>query len=133
MLDRPAPRPPTFADAAWLAGRWQQAEATACVYQEHWSAPAGGAMMGMFRMLLEGKPVVYEFLLLEESADGVWLRLRHYRPEMTELDQGPTRLKLTQAGPANLVFENPDHDKPKRIVYALEGARLRARVVTVRG
>src|SRR5438309_9519387 len=107
MLDRPAPRPPTFADAAWLAGRWQQAEATACVYEEHWSEPVGGAMVGMFRMLLEGKPVVYEFLLLEEDADGVWLRLRHYRPQMVDVDQEPMRLKLAEAGLARLVFENP--------------------------
>src|SRR5436309_15131424 len=99
MLDRPAPLPPTFGDTAWLAGRWSQAEGKGCLYEEHWSVPAGGAMMGMFRMLLDGKPVVYEWLLLEETADGVWLRQRHYRPGMIDLDAAPVRMKLTEASP----------------------------------
>src|SRR2546426_10091171 len=84
-------------DAGWLVGAWKQADAKDGTLEEVWSTPAGGAMVGTFRWLRDGKPVVYEFMLLEESADGVTLRVRHYRPQMVDLDKEPIRLKMTQA------------------------------------
>jgi Domain of unknown function (DUF6265) len=120
-------------NVAWLAGRWQSppGERTNC--EEHWSAPAGGAMVGMFRLLAGGRPSVYEILLLEEESDGVWMRLRHFGPQMTAREQEPLKLKLTEATESKLLFENPAESLPKRIVYALAGDELTATVETARG
>jgi hypothetical protein len=131
--DPPNSSPPTKLDSAgWLIGRWQSPEGERVMCEEHWSAPAGGAMVGMFRMLSGGKPSVYEILLLEEESDGVWLRLRHFRPQMVAQEQEPIKIKLASATAEQLVFENPDGNRPNRVIYALAGDELTATIETER-
>jgi len=118
--------------AAWLVGRWQSSASEQVTCEEHWSAPAGGAMVGMFRLLSNQRPGLYELLLLEEEADGVWMRLRHFSPQMVAREQEPIKLKLASATADKLVFENPADDRPKRVVYSLAGDELTATVETER-
>jgi len=128
-----ADEPPKLATASWLVGQWRSGAKEKVQFEEHWTEPAAGAMMGMFRLSRDGKPGVYEFLLLEEETDGTYLRLRHYRTHMEDIDKAPIRLKLTQADDKQLVFENPDNDKPKRILYVRESAdKMAATVETTR-
>jgi hypothetical protein len=125
--------PPAKLDSlAWLVGRWQSPERDRVLSEEHWSAPAGGAMIGMFRLVSGGKPSVYELILIEEEADGVWMRLRHFQPQMVAREQEPIKLKLTSSANEKLVFENPIDNKPKRIIYTLVGNDLIATVETER-
>jgi hypothetical protein len=125
--------PPKLTSASWLIGQWRSGAKEKAQFEEHWTEPAAGAMMGMFRLSRDGKPGVYEFLLLEEEAEGVYLRLRHYRLHMEDIDKAPIRLKLTQASENELVFENPDNDKPKRILYVRESPdKIAATVETIR-
>lgn len=126
-------KPAKLTDLSWLEGPWKSGPNEKTQAEEHWSAPAGGAMMGMFRLLQGGKPGIYEFLLIEEDADGIHLRLRHYRPQMADVDKAPIRLKLTEATGRKLIFVNPDNDQPKRILYSQESPdQLTATVETTR-
>jgi hypothetical protein len=50
---------------------------------EVWSDPAGGAMVGYFRLVRDGKPVFYEILTIMESEGSVEMRLKHVNPDMT--------------------------------------------------
>lgn len=109
-------------DVAWLAGHWTGSFSNGTPADEHWSAPAGGCMMGMFRMMPNGKASLYEFLVIEENADGVALRFLHFGRNLRPMDQEPWYLNLTQAGPKNAVFVSPDADRPLRISYALESS-----------
>lgn len=109
----------TLKDVAWFAGPWRSPASEKMLAEEHWSEPAGGAMIGMFRLVNGEKPVIYEFLLLEETKDGVFMRLRHYKTAMADVDKEPIRLKLVKSSKSEAVFENPDNEKPKRITYAL--------------
>ena len=109
----------TLADVEWLAGVWRNVPGERMAFEEHWTAPAAGGMMGMFRLLSGEKVAVYEYLLLEQSEDGVTMRMRHYRPGLVDADPATIRLKLTAATKEKLVFENPDNDKPKRVTYAI--------------
>ena len=77
-------------------------------------------MVGMFRLTNAEKPLLYEFLLIEETPDGVFMRLRHFKTAMAEVEKEPIRLKLTKASTTEAVFDNPDNEKPKRITYRLE-------------
>jgi hypothetical protein len=66
-----------ISDMAWLAGTWQ-GSGLGGVTEEVWSSPQGGIMMGMYRMLKDGKPIFYEFLTLSESDGGLLMRLKHF-------------------------------------------------------
>jgi Domain of unknown function (DUF6265) len=112
---------PKLADAAWLAGGWKSDPAEKMAMEELWQAPANGSMCGTFRMSSAGRPALYEFLLLEEQADGVWMRIRHYGPEMADKDEKPVRLKMAEASDRRLLFTNPDNGNPKRVVYERDG------------
>ena len=107
----------TLKDVAWFAGHWRE-KADKRLQEETWTDAAGGAMVGSFRLVVNDKPAIYEFLLIEENADGVFMLLRHFRSGMAELEQKPIKLKLVKANANNAVFENPDGDAPKRITYA---------------
>jgi hypothetical protein len=78
-----APRPAArVADLSWLSGRWV-GEGLGGQIDEVWSEPAGGAMVGYFRLVKDGKPVFYEILTLLESEGSVEMRLKHVNPDMT--------------------------------------------------
>lgn len=73
--------PATLDQVAWLAGHWI-GEGLGGVSEEMWSPPAGGAMMGNYRLLRDGAPVFYEFLLLVEENDTLILKLKHFDPDL---------------------------------------------------
>ena len=82
-----APRPKAqITDLAWLAGRWE-GEGLGGTMDEVWSDPAGGAMVGYFRLLRDGKPVFYEIMTLLESEGSVEMRLKHLNPDMTAWEE----------------------------------------------
>jgi Domain of unknown function (DUF6265) len=110
----------TLKDVAWFAGQWKSPASEKLTSEEHWSEPAVGAMIGMFRLTNAEKPLLYEFLMMDETPDGVTMRLRHFKTAMAEVEKEPIRLKLTKASSTEAVFENPDNEKPKRITYRLD-------------
>jgi hypothetical protein len=78
-----SPRPPArIADVAWLSGAWQ-GEGLGGSAEETWSKPAGGSMVGYFRLVRDGKPVFYEIMTLLEVEGSLELRLKHVNPDMT--------------------------------------------------
>lgn len=66
---------------AWLAGTWR-GSGLGGENEEIWSTPRHGGMMGMYRMLQDGRPVFYEFLTLAERDGSLALRLKHFHPDM---------------------------------------------------
>jgi hypothetical protein len=124
--------PLTLDSVAWLSGEWQGRQGDRPAFEEHWSKPAAGAMMGMFRMYSGEQVMVYEFLLLEQSAEGVSLRLRHYRPQMTDVEAEPIHMKLVASNDSQIVFENATDALPKRITYKRAGEQMTAVVETMR-
>lgn len=102
-----APRPAaTIADLAWLAGRWA-GEGLGGALDEVWSEPAGGAMVGYFRLVAKGKPVLYEIMTLLEHEGSVELRLKHVNPDMTgwEEQNGYVTFKLVKQDATGAYFE----------------------------
>jgi hypothetical protein len=78
-----APRPPgSVGQLAWLTGRWQGHGLGGSV-EEAWSDPAGGSMVGYFRLVKDGKPVFYEIMTIMEVEGSLELRLKHLNPDMT--------------------------------------------------
>lgn len=69
----------SIADIGWLAGSWT-GNGLGGVSEELWSRPSGGTMMGTYRLVVHGKPVFYEMMLLLETEGTIVLRLKHFHP-----------------------------------------------------
>jgi hypothetical protein len=76
------PAPATIADMAWLAGHWL-GEGLGGISEEMWTAPHDGAMLGLYRLIRDGKPVLYELLAISEHEGSLLLRLKHFNPDLT--------------------------------------------------
>lgn len=110
-----APQTPTITDLAWIAGDWQTAPGGRAQIEEHWTSVAGGSMMGMSRTVAGEKTVEFEYLRIEQRADGVYY-IAHPKARCPGAD-----FKLTKVSGSEAVFENPQHDFPKRIIYRKTG------------
>lgn len=121
--DEPAasrPAVPAVSDLWWLCGQWV-GDWNGERIEEHWSEPEGGAMMGMCRMTRGTQRVLYEFLLIEPGESGPVYRVRHFRREMKALEESPHAFAWLRGERGEAVFENPDHDMPRRIIYRQKG------------
>lgn len=106
---------------AFLAGCWAGGTGD-LEMREQWSEPAGGVMLGTTRYVRDGHVVDFEFAALREVDETVTLwpypggeRSAHGFP-------------LVSAD-GEVVFENPAHDFPVRIVYRPDGVdRLAPRI-----
>jgi len=101
----------TIADLAWIAGDWQTDPSGRAVSEEHWTRPAGGSMMGVSRTLVGDRTVSFEFLRIEVRGESIFY-------VASPKGRCPaTDFKLTRVSGQEAVFENPEHDFPKRIIY----------------
>ena len=57
-------------DVAWIAGHWR-GEAFGGITEEIWSPPMGKSIMGMFRLIKEGKVDFYEMEIIVEENGGL--------------------------------------------------------------
>jgi len=120
-------------DIAWLSGTWRSADIDGQpVNEETWSTPAASAMMGMFRMHTGDRLIVYEFLLIEEDDDGIFMRFHHFGRNLKIHEEKPLRLRLTPGSKDELVFENTVNAEPKSITYTRDGRSLTVAVKTMR-
>ena len=72
----------TADELSWLTGRWT-GDGLGGTTEESWSAPAGGTMIGTFRLVKDGKPVFYELLTITQAERGLVMRLKHFHPDLT--------------------------------------------------
>lgn len=100
-----------LSDLSWIAGAWQTAPGGRRQIEEHWTAVAGGSMMGVSRTVAGDKTVEFEYLRIEQRADGIYY-VAHPKARCPGTD-----FKLTRSSATEAVFENPQHDFPKRIIY----------------
>jgi hypothetical protein len=97
----------------WLAGCWECRAGTRLV-EEQWMAPRGATMLGMSRTVRGDTLVEYEQLrIYERSGTLVYAA----RPS----GQPPAEFVCSELGDSVIVFENPKHDFPQRIVYCRVG------------
>lgn len=103
---------------SWLAGHWQN-ETT----EEVWMEPAGGLMLGMNRSLTPDGKAFFEYLRIESSSENTVLFA-------SPLGKPPVAFTMTFADSTRIVFENAEHDFPKKIIYYAPDSRgvLRARI-----
>lgn len=78
--------------------------------EELWQQPKGNTMLAVHRDVKAGRTVSFEFLRIEATAEAItyWGSPRG-RPA--------TPFKMVEQGEQRVVFENAEHDFPRRIMY----------------
>jgi hypothetical protein len=106
---------------AWLEGHWE-GDRGETHNEEIWSSPRGGALVGMHKDTRGGKMVGFEFLRIVARGDSVfYMAMPGGAP--------PTLFHMIELGERRVVFENPSHDFPQRVLYWLDDTRqLHARI-----
>jgi len=123
--DAESPRA-TLSDMAWLAGHWA-GPALGGEAEEIWSPPKADAMMGMYRLVRDGKVVFYELLTLVQEGDSLVLRLKHFNPDLTawEEKQKTVDFRLVGLGEGIAQFEgmslHREGDARLTVYLAIEG------------
>ena len=112
---------PSLDGLAWLAGAWN-GTSRGVEMEEQWTAPKGNSMIGLHRDVGKGRTLSFEFLRIEQQGDAiVYLSMPNGRSPATPFP-------LKEMTSMRVVFENPTHDFPQRIIYWKDGADLRARI-----
>ena len=111
-----------LSELAWLAGAWTGNGLGGDV-DLHWSKPTAGSMTGMSRLVQNGKPGFYEFILIEQDERGITLRFQHFNPGYSAWEKnGPLLLDLVEATTGRAVFQSRDaKQSPARMVYSVRG------------
>jgi len=114
---------PDLTDLAFLSGCWEgnfQSRQSSGTIEEFYTTPSQNVMLGTTRYILDGRTVQYEFTAILQDSSGIFLRPY---PGGT---RSPHDFHLTQIEGQRAVFENPEHDYPKRILYwsTGEGSRV---------
>lgn len=97
---------------AWLAGCWQR-ESRGRVVEEQWMSPAADLMLGMGRTTLGDTLIEFEQTMIHRVSGVLTYSARPSRQE-------PTSFALKEQSDSLVVFENPDHDFPQRVIYRLK-------------
>ena len=116
-----AAEPASLANLSFMTGCWEVKDGP-MLTEEQWSKPAGDTMLGLSRTLKEGKTVFSEFMRIEKTPDGYAYRARILP------GQPGTLFKMIRSSDAEVVFENPTHDFPQRILYRKVEGGLFARI-----
>jgi hypothetical protein len=121
----PGPSPRKIADLAWLEGHWVGSDGPLQM-EEIWTSAAGGVLVGLHKDVTTrggtAQKVWFEFQRIESGAEGI-----AYVAQPG--GQSPTRFALIEQADRRVVFANPAHDFPQRILYWLDDAgALHARI-----
>lgn len=108
----------------WISGYWLSCEGNQHI-AENWIT-SGHTMLGT--NLMHAPHSAYEFLRIAPDAQG---RLTYF--SMPNGRAPPTAFAMTAHEGQRIVFENPAHDAPQRIIYWREGDELRARIEQMDG
>lgn len=130
-LEEGKPRPAATIDqVAWLAGPWE-GEAFGGTFEEVWSSPSAGTMMGMWKLLEDGEVSFYELQLLVEEEGSLSLKVKHFHPDFKAWEDKEEYttfrlVKLTENGAYfdGLTFERDGPDRIRAYLAMRRGAEV---------
>jgi len=113
--------PPQVGQLDWMAGCWEGSLGKSR-FEEQWMKPSSGSLLGMARTVVDGKTVMTESLqILQQQGDIVLTVILRFSGK-------PTEFKMIRLTPDEVVFENPQHDFPQRILYRKQPDGLLGRI-----
>jgi len=118
----PAPPPGPLEPLRFLTGCWRGPSGKDQVVEEHYTSPSANLMLGMARYTRNGVATSYEFYTIS-ARDSALV----FTPRLE--GQAPVPFPLAKLDREAVVWENPEHDFPRRIAYRrVPGDSLVARI-----
>ncbi len=113
---------PQLSDLDFMTGHWVSPSSDGA--EEVWLAAKGGTMTGSFRWVVPNGPHVLEYIVIQETEQGVVLRFKHLRPDYTAWEETPNYYELTETQKGRAVFTNRGDNKhvPERMIYTQPAA-----------
>ena len=96
----------------WMAGSWVD-ESGNYRWEEHWSEPLGGTMLGMSRMVRAGQTMFTESVRIEERGGRIVY-------VVTPSGLPTVEFLLIEHGGWQALFQNPNNAAPHTIGYRLQ-------------
>lgn len=110
---------PAVDDLSWMSGYWLSCDGGQEV-SETWSDPRNDLMVGQGVTLAGGRASFEQFHIAPHEGGVAYFAQPDGRPA--------TLFAATEAAPGRVVFANPAHDFPQRVLYSREGDVLTARI-----
>ena len=104
----------------WFSGYWI-AEINGTKMEECWLPENNNSMIGLHRDSFKSGKIFYEYLRIEQIGDSI---IYFASPK----GRKPTKFLLVSIEHHKVIFENPDHDFPQKIIYTLNSDTLTARI-----
>ena len=98
----------------WLSGCWENRR-PGRLTEEQWMTPRGGMMLGMARTTRGDSLVEFEQVRISERGGQLV-----YTAQPS--GQAQTEFTSTEISDSAVVFANPTHDFPQRVIYRRKGA-----------
>ena len=113
---------PQLPDLDFMTGHWVAPSSNNA--EEVWLAAKGGTMTGSFRWAIPNGPHVLEYLVIQQTEQGVVLRFKHLRPDYSAWEETPNYYELTALSKGRAVFTNRGDNKrvPERMIYTSPAA-----------
>jgi len=101
---------------AFMSGCWEgsfQSRKGPGVMEEQYTTPSENVMLGTTRYMVDGRTTQFELTVIRLTEDGGVLLIPYPGGDRSEHS-----FRLTAVSEGRAVFEAPEHDFPKRIIYA---------------
>lgn len=112
--------------AQWIVGNWEQ-KTDKGILTESWQRQNDSVFVGSCYFINESDTLHRETILLEQRADSI----TYSANVKGQNNDKAVPFRLTTANTNSLVFENPAHDYPQKIVY--QKSKSNGLLVTISG
>lgn len=106
----------SLADVSFMSGCWKGRLGEgdkASTIEERFNAPTGGLMLGTSHVFDGERSKFFEFIKIEQTGEDVFM-------SPMPMGKPSVQFRLVQSEGKRAVFENLEHDFPKRIIYKLQ-------------
>jgi Domain of unknown function (DUF6265) len=102
-------------DLGFMAGCWRGVTRSGTTIEEFYTAPSSNMIIGTTRYVREGRVVDFEFTRIDQTDSGAVI---------TPHPKGVRSVSFAPkaVGSNRVIWENPTHDFPQRILYTRVGA-----------
>lgn len=73
--------PAQVQDMHWIAGSWR-GQALGGTFEETWNSPSGDSMLGLFKLVLDGKTQFSEIMAIVPQGESIVLKLKHFHADL---------------------------------------------------